>query len=320
MPGSSNSVQSSQPDTTQRLERAVWAALLLLAAVVLCFAGYYVWDRYIYLGDTVALEQYIDGMEETIRDDPQNPEARLLLAESYLRSSQYEEALDQAVQVLNLYPDNESALLLAGMAQLRLGHSQDALNPLERLVALRRGEPLAPSDTILEAAYYFLGESYLQLDQPAKAIPPLKAALLISPTDADALYQAGLAFQSIGEPQTALSYYHQAVRMVPDFVEAYAGMVDSYSASDQPDHERYARGMIAFCLQDYHLSISYLEDVTKALPEFGPAFLGAGLAYEQLGQPDEASAALERALQLDPDDFAAQQALGRTQAILEQGN
>jgi tetratricopeptide (TPR) repeat protein len=320
MPLAHDFQRPGSPDSTKWLQRAVWGALLLLAAIVLSFAGYYVWDRYVYLGDTLALDRNIQQMEETIQDDPQNPEARLMLAESYLRSGRYDEALDQAEQVLNLYPDNESALLIVGMAQLRTGHSQAALSPLERLVALRQGGPFAPSDTILEAAYYFLGESYLQLDQPAKAIPALKAALLISPTDADALYQAGLAFQAIGESQAALAYYHQAVRMVPNFVEAYSGMVDSYTRSDQADHERYARGMVAFCQQDYHLSVSYLEDATEALPDFAPAFLGAGLVYEQLGQFELASAALERALALDPDDFAARQALGRTKAILEQGN
>ena len=95
------------------------------------------------------------------------------------------------------------------------------------------------------------GESYVKLNQPAEAIPVLEAALVINRTDADALYQLGLAYQASGQPQTALERYHQAVRLVPDFVQVYQGMIESYSALGQPHPVAYARGMEAFCLQDY---------------------------------------------------------------------
>jgi tetratricopeptide (TPR) repeat protein len=245
---------------------------------------------------------------------------RIALAETYLAAEQYAEALDQATQVLVLYPENAPALLIAGLANAYLDRPQASLDPLKRFVALRKDEPMAGLDSALEAAYYFLGESYVKLGQPAEAIPVLEAALVINRTDADALYQLGLAYQASGQPEAALERYHKAVRLVPDFLEAYQGMITSYSALGQPHSVAYARGMEAFCLQDYESALPYLEQATTSLPDFAPAFLGLGLTYERLGRLDEALAAIQRVIDLDPGDFAAQQTLGRLQAALNSQN
>ncbi len=316
---SNNSIRETQHQTTGTIQRLVWIALFALLAVVLSFAGYYIHDRYVVLGDRSPADLDIQEMEAVVRAAPRDPQARLELAESYLKAGQYGQALAQAEQVSNLYPEVDTALLLAGIAQVRMDQPEAALEPLQGFVTARHDRPLARTDTALEAAYYFLGESYVKLGRPAEAIPVLEEALLISPTDADALYQAGLAYHALGRSQEALERYHRAVRLVPDFVETYLGMVESYAALEQSDHETYARGMIVFCLKDYRSAATYLEQASQALPDFAPAFLGLGLAYEQLEEFDAASAALQRVIELDPDDFAAQQALGRIEAALKQG-
>jgi len=303
--------------STQNLQRAIWIVLAVLIAVIVAFIGYYVWDRYVHLGDRSPIDVGVANLEKAIRDDPQNVEARVALAESYLSGGQVKKALEQANQVLTNYPENHGALLIAGVAYVRLDQPEAALAPLEKFVALRRDGPMAKADTALEAAYYFLGESYMKLDRPAEAILVLEAALVISPADADALYQAGLAYQASGQPEAALERYHRAVRLVPDFAEAYSGMVQAYTDTGQSDYKGYAQGMEAFSLGDYKSALSHLEGATQALPEFAPAFLGLGLTYEKTGQLEAAESAIVRALELDPHDFAAQQALGRIQSMLE---
>jgi tetratricopeptide (TPR) repeat protein len=317
MSESSDSGPDRPSSSTQNLQRAIWIVLAVLIAVVVVFFGYYVWDRYVHLGDQSSIDVGAADLERAIRDDPQNVEARVALAESYLSAGQVEKALEQAVQVLSQYPENHGALLIAGMAYVHLDQPEAALAPLERFVALRKEGPMAQADTALEAAYYFLGESYVKLNRPAEAIPVLEAALAISPADADALYQAGLAYQATGQPEAALERYHRAVRLVPDFAEAYSGMVEAYTATGQSDYKEYAQGMEAFSLGDYKAALSHLEGATQALPEFTPAFLGLGLTYEKMSQWEAAESAIARALELDPQDFAAQQALGRIQSMPE---
>ncbi len=306
--------------STQTIQRVFWITLALFFVVLLSFVAYYIWDRYTHPEDQTPAKLEIVRMETAVYQQPQDPELRLVLAESYLQVGWYARALEQANQVLRQHPENASASLIAGISHVRLDRPQEALGPLHDFVALRKDGPMARTDTALEAAYYFLGESYLRLGRPAEAIQPLEAALLISPVDADALYQLGLAYDAGGQPELAVQKYQKAVRLVPDFVEVYQAMADSYSALNRHEHVTYAQGMVAFSQKDYRSAASRLERATEALPDFAPAFLGLGLAYENLGNLQPALSAIQRALELDPGDFAAQQALGRIQTAIETQN
>jgi tetratricopeptide (TPR) repeat protein len=302
---------------TQTLQRAIWIVLGLLLVLLLAFAAYYISDRYLHAQERAPGDLEVEYLEEALRQEPGDPQRRTALAEAYLRAGSYARALEQAGQVLRHYPQDPSALLVAGIAHVRLDRPEAALAPLRTFVALRKDGPMARSDAALEAAYYYLGESYVKLGQPAEAIPPLEAALLINAVDADALYQLGRAHDGNGQPQAAVQRYAQAVRLVPDFLEAYQAMAGSYAALDLPHHVAYAQGMVAFCHKDYQAAVSRLEEATASLPGFAPAYLGLGLAYEGMGSLRPALAAIQRALELDPGDFAAQQALGRIQAAPE---
>ena len=300
--------------STRNILRAILVVLAALVVTLLLFGGYYYWDRYVRLGDRSPLELNIEHLERDIRENPENPAVRVALAEAYLGEGQYKQALAQTSQVLSAYPDDEGALLISGMASIRLNQLAPALASLEKFVAARKDRPMAKTDSILGMAYYFLGESYVKLNRPADAIPALESALNINRTDADAIYQLGRAYQANGQPEAALDRYHQAARFVPDFTEAYRSMAEVYSALGRADYMAYARGMEAFTLQDYVTAQTQLEQATNALQDFAPAFLGLGLVYERLDQLNAALAAAQRAMELNPDDFATQQTLGRLES------
>lgn len=312
-----DAVGTPKLSSTQTLQRAIWIVLGLFLAVLVTFAGVYISDRYIHPREQTPAELDIQLLETAVHQEPQDPQLRIALAESYLRAGSDARALEQARQILRQYPDNANALLVAGISQVRLDRREAALAPLLRFVTLRQDGAMARSDAALQAAYYYLGESYLQLRQPAEAIPLLEAALLINPVDADALYQLGLALDATGQPELAAQRYTEAVHLVPDFEAAYRAMATTYQALHQPEHASYAQGMVAFCQKDYEAAVSLLERSTKALPAFAPTFLGLGLSYEAMGSLAPALSAIERALELDPSDFAAQQALGRIQVTSE---
>lgn len=309
---------SSKPrlSPTKLIQIGVWLSLVALVTVLILFGLYYYWDRYVHPGDRSPVERNIEQMEQVILEDPQDPDKRVALAEYYLGAGMNQDALALSRQVIEHYPDHSGALLIAGVAATRLDQPETALEPLRQFIFQRQKLPTAQADLALEAAYYFLGESYLKLERPQESITALEAAVSISPTDADALYQLGLAYQAAGQPESALEQYHQAVRLVPDFTEVYGGMVISYETLGWSDHAAYARGMQAFTSKNYELAQTRLEQATQALPNFAPAFLGLGITYEATGQLEAAQTALERALELNPDDFATRQAFGRIQLSL----
>ena len=300
---------------TQQLNRLVWFALATLVGLALAFAGYYYWDRYVHLGDIPPLQMGVNELEAKVHSDPSSPESRLALAEVHLRNSQYEEAINQAEQVLSAYPDNDRGLLVVGLSYALNGNSASAIDPLGRFVSIHKQADMWEQDKSLEMALYYLADAYLKSGNTTQAIAALEDAIIISPADADALYMLGTAHARELKPEEALVYYQKAVRLVPSFSEAYAAMGEAYSALQKPEYLPYTQGMQAYSVKDYETARDFLTLAAANLPDFAPAFLGLGLTKEQLGELPDAKIYLERAAALDPLDFMTNNALERVRAL-----
>jgi tetratricopeptide (TPR) repeat protein len=280
----------------------------LLAAVGLtlgAFAAYYYWDRYVAIGDQSPVERNMTHLEQMVRKNPQDAETRLSLAQYYLENAMDAKALDQARQILKGYPDSEGALFVVGVASGRSGQPQAALEPLEKLATIRRSAPMAKIDTVLQATLYYLGENYVTLHLPEKAIAVLKEALTIDRTDADALYQLGMAYAQSGQHELAVEQWQRAVLFVPDHTDAYRQLANSYDALSKPDHAIYARAMAAYSTQDYAQARTALEQTATRLPDFTAVHLGLGLTYEHLKEFQLAARSYQRVLEVDPHNLVA---------------
>lgn len=68
-------------------------------------------------------------------------------------------------------------------------------------------------------------------------------------------------------------------------------------------------------------AVKIATDVTKQTPEFAPAYLNLGIFYRALGQNDEALAAFNQAIKLDPDGKQTNTEFAKTQVQeLKSGN
>jgi len=298
----------------QLLDRLITLMVYAVFVVLAVFSAYYFWDRYVHPGDMSAVELGITHLEQVVQDNPDDPSARLSLIQYYIDNQDYEEAIQQSQQVLSAYPENPGALLLLGIAYTKTGNYQDAIDALEHFATLRRSEEEILLDKVLETSLYYIGQNYLAISQPQKAITALTEALEIDRTDADAMYLLGTAYAQTGDHQHAVDVYMDAVRFVPDYAEAYRGMSESYKQLNQGDLETYALGMEFFSRRDYTQAKQYLERSAANLPEYSPVFLGLALTYEQLGELQLAQENIDRVLVLDPDSISAQNLLMRIQS------
>jgi tetratricopeptide (TPR) repeat protein len=301
---------------TNQIKRIVIYAAIALGLAVVSFAGYYYWDRYVKLGDQSPISRSISELEELVRQHPDDTELRMALAESYLVDRSYSKAMAQASEVLISYPDNDRAMFVVGISAASEKQWEQAVPPLEKFVEIRSKASTANLDTSLETALYFLGSSYINLNRYQDAVSALSQAVKINATDADAFYLLGRAYTQNGQHEEAILSYGEAVRFVPDFVEAYQGMAESYTALGKTDYASYARGMVSFSMKDYEAARVELEKAIQSLTNFVPAYIGLGLTYEELGDLKSAEASLITALQIEPDNFTASQALGRVQAAI----
>jgi len=302
------------------LNRAIIITASILIMVVLAFGIYYYRDRYIHPNDLPLSLMNITAMEKSVREDPANPHLRVNLALFYYENEQYQEAKDQVIQVITLYPEDENALYLAGLSDYQLQNFDQAAQYLEQFINLRKQKSNTRTDRFLETALYTLGCDYIQSGQPQKAIPVLLELLENNHMDADALYQLGTAYSLENRHQEAIEQFLKAVAFVPDFNEVYTAMITSYAALDEEALVLYAQGMSAFCTGDYPTAVDKLEQSANNLVDFSPVFLGLGLTYEKIGDYLQAQDCLEKALTLDPENYAAAQALGRVQQKISSQN
>lgn len=288
-------------------------ALILLSAVG--FGVYYYYDRYVHPDETI-LDRQARQFESMVEKNPQNADLRVATAGYYFDGGLIDQALAQCQEALKINPDHQGALLLLGMILQKKGDKDAALTYYMRIVDLNKDNPMAKIDKQLEAVYYQLGTIYNEQSRYADAVDSLQKALQIDSTDSDAYLELGLAYQRQNDHAAALRAFEQAVRFVPDFAEAYQGMVSSYQATGKTPEMNYARAMVLLTQNQPADAAKQLESVVAQNPEFIPAYLGLGLAYEKLGRREQASIALQRYLKANPNDVAANQALGR----LNKGN
>jgi Flp pilus assembly protein TadD len=299
-----------------QVRRITILVAILLVAALISFAGYYYYDRY-YTTEIPIAERSIAEAEKAVRDDPGNPDTRLMLAETYMLYSRFDDAVELASQVQQEYPENLAADFILGISHANNGNPDLALEPLQKFIDSRKDEEMPGLDKQLQAAAYYLGDSYLQLGQPELAILPLENAVNWSQTDADSMFKLGIAYAEIEEHYKAVNMFHAATTFVPDYLEAYEAMAESYSALNVPELVDYARGMTAYANKDYQKAVELLQRSVEGKSDFAPAYAGLGRSYESLGDLQNAKSSFESALKIDINNFTASVGLQRVDAALK---
>jgi tetratricopeptide (TPR) repeat protein len=300
---------------TYQLERIVLLIGILLVVAVASFAAYYYYDRY-YTTQPKVAEMGIDQAEQAVRENPQDPEVRLNLAEVYMINRRFDDALVLTNQIMEAYPDNQRAWFLQGVSYALKGNYADAVDPLQRYMDANKDSDMAAFNTSLQSAAFYLGDSYLQLGQPEKAIPVLEMNYEWAKTDADTMYKLGVAYTQVKEYEKALVVLHRATEFVPDYTEVYEQLLVIFNSTDQPALADYARGMIAYSKQDYQTAKDILTKSSQETPS-APTFAGLGMVYESLEDYANAITSYEAALKLDPSNFTAMDGLKRAEILLQ---
>lgn len=300
---------------TNQIKRIVIYMGIALVLASFSFGGYYYYDRY-YTSQPKPADENLKQVEQAVRDNPQDPQARLALAEAYMLNFRFEDAITQAQKVKELFPENISTDYVIGISYANSGKCQEALEPLTVYVDALKDQDMPGLDRRLQAASYYLGDCYLQLNRPQDAVPPLENAVNWSRTDADSMYKLGLAYAGVNEHEKAVNMFHAATTFVPDYFEAYTAMASSYEALQSPARAGYARGMASYAQKDYDTALQLLLESAQADASFAPVFAGLGMTYEALNDLPNAKTSYETALQIDEYNFTASNGVQRVSALL----
>ncbi|MBM2826763.1 MAG: Tetratricopeptide 1 repeat-containing protein [Dehalococcoidia bacterium] len=297
------------------LDRANVVVGVLLVVAVVGFGAYYYQDRYSGQDKTLLTDRAIKNLEEAVRADPSNPGLRIAVAGAYMAAGRIKESIAQYEEALSVDSENQDALLGLGHLLYTSGKREESLAPYEQLAQLHRSNPVRLNEKALALAFYNLGTLYLGSGRFDEAVESFQETITLDNGDAEARYWLGEAYRRKGQWDKATVAYKDATRFVPNYKEAYQGLVDTYTAMGDKIMAAHARGMVSYSDKDYQSAIRQLGAVVRERPDFVDAHYGLGLAYEESGQLDNAASAFRQVLAIDPQNLWARGSLQRIGAL-----
>ena len=158
-----------------------------------------------------------------------------------------------------------------------------------------------------DAARTFLeqGKTLYRKDQDEQALEAFQQALNLNPELAEAHFRMGLTYDALGKEQEAEASYKKAV-------ESYK----KYFAKEESEKDAEAHYNLAQTYAGLHLyteAVREYRQATRLKQDDADIYYDLGLALTRLAQYDEAVAAFQKSLEIDPNNFRAEDGLGEAQ-------
>jgi len=156
-----------------------------------------------------------------------------------------------------------------------------------------------PEDRSRARAELDKGKELYRNDQDADAVLAFQEAVRLDPDLAEAHFRLGLGYESIGKRDEAEAEYKKAVAAYKKYFES--------NENDPEAH--YALGQTYANLGQFSEAIRQYKEATKLKEDDPDMFYDLGVAYTKLAQYDAAAAAFSKSLEIDPDNYRAQDGL-----------
>ena len=204
-------------------------------------------------------------------------------AQLWMAQQRFADAAGLYEELVKALPGNPGMLMNLGMARHMAGQDAAAVAPLEAALKI---QPIPP-------AFLFLGASYLRLNQPAKAVAPLRRFLALDPAHAEArrmIADAAMASENYAEAVIHLRKLAEADASQPVI---WANLARSYAALASRTLERIPAASGYFLAlaaesrsqQNQNRAAFYFyRQALAALPKLRGLHAGLAGVYERAGQ------------------------------------
>lgn len=144
--------------------------------------------------------------------DPTNYEARNYLGETHFRAGNCEDAIFELTQAANLAPDSLSSVSNLAIVLFECDQTEAAVPRIRQALEL--------DSVSIPALYTYLARVYISQGRFNEAVQEAQKGALLPPTNAEALYWLGRAYQEAGNAQSAREAYQRALELEPDQPES----------------------------------------------------------------------------------------------------
>jgi len=157
----------------------------------------------------------------------------------------------------------------------------------------------AAYDPVQARVYLEQGKELYKKDEDQQAADAFKKSVSLDPGLAESYFRLGLAHDALGEKQeaegaykTAIEAYKKTISADPKDAEAYYNLGQSYAG-----------------LHLYGEAVREYRQATHLKSDDPAIYFDLGSALTRLAQYDEAAAAFQKCLDIDPENYRAQDAL-----------
>ena len=232
----------------------------------------------------------IDTYKAALTLIPGRADALSNLGAAYVRLGQYDDAIKQYETALKADPINNAIRLNLALAYYKSARPNEAIPQLKRVLA---SEPEARN------AYLVLADCYLQTGQDQEVIALLKPREQMFGNDLAYAYLLGTALLHIEATTEGQKY------------------VDRVFGGGESAEAHLLLGIAHFSQHDYRAAKTELERAIKLNPRLPTAHAVYGRSLMLLGEPDAAERAFRKELEVNVNDFEANLQLGNLRKMAQ---
>lgn len=267
-------------------------------------------------------EEAIKVVKKAVEREPQNSDAKLLLAQIHFKNRHIELAIEHAKAVLDKQPDNASAMLLVGDAYLQKHDLDNAIVYHEKILRLR------PTDA---EALWHTGVIYCRKNDHAKALDYFQRGHALHPNDLNFLFSIGLESEHVGNYPQAITYFDKCHQVAPNDTRVlgakgalYCNKLDDHKKALETFHKAltissndskllYGKALELDHLYDYGEAIKFYDKAIQSNPRNTKAIINKGVIIDQIqNSPREALLCYRKAIKLRPEKSDLVVALNNT--------
>ena len=197
-----------------------------LQAAALFYKGHSLQAR----GERAAAQAAFEELVAAYPDQPQAPEAELLIGELYYETAEYERALAWYERVFGSYPDSKDApeaLYGAAWCQLELERIEPMRDLFLRLVRQYPQHERAHQGLMHLGDYYYNGHQFIKASrlyeqvverfpETVEAVQARQLLAYLADAEADSLYTEGMALYDEGEFERAIAVLEEVIARYPN--------------------------------------------------------------------------------------------------------
>jgi tetratricopeptide (TPR) repeat protein len=252
----------------------------------------------------------IEELEQSVKDDPEDLDDRLLLGQAYLAAREWEKAAQQLEVVAAGDAKNHKALFDLSNAWLAAGERDKAIDCLIRL------EERLPTDPGIR---FRLAELLLDNEEEELAVKEYKNAVDMQPNNPVFQFRYGVALKAADREDKAEQAIRRALELQQSFPAAHheLGLLEytserheaalkSFVTAFQQDQRNfqalYYCGLIQVAKHNEREARKFFQSALGINPEHGESHFQLGRLFLLAGRPADARRHLSRALEIWPED------------------